>query len=75
MLSDDVLIANTYTYFYVCPASALPTASDLVFFRRAATAPTPARRMESTTEVIMVHVRSEYREWQPRDDEAVHVGR
>ena len=29
--------------------------------------------MESTTKVFMVTARSDYREWQPRDDEAVHL--
>ena len=39
-----MLIAYGYqTYLYVCPASALPTAPDLAFFRRAATASTRAR--------------------------------
>jgi hypothetical protein len=55
------------------PRVLLPTAPDLVFSRRAATTPTPARRMESTTKVFMVTARSDYREWQPRDDEAVHL--
>ena len=38
---DDTLIADgDINDLYVCPASALPTAPDLVFFRRAATTTT-----------------------------------
>ena len=66
---NDTLTATGDNYLIVCAASALPTAPDLVSFRRAGRAPTPARRMESTTEVIMVTVRSDYREWQPRHDD------
>ena len=38
--NDAIVVEGDYNYLFVCPASALPAALDLVFFRRARRATT-----------------------------------